>query len=60
MRQLKVITKVIRRCRDCPHDTYNSGGMHVCLVEDRSYPEQDAHTKIQPWCPLDDAPASLT
>lgn len=55
----KVITKLIRTCSDCPHSRYNSGGANICHATGKSFPDREDRKMIQPWCPLDDAPASL-
>jgi len=59
MNRPKVITKLIRTCEDCSHGSYDSGGQWLCIAMNRSFPGNDAKTQVQPWCPLDDAPASL-
>ncbi len=61
MARPKVITKLIRTCRECPHGSYYSGGAYECeAANNKRFPDREAGEKVQPWCPLDDAPASLT
>ena len=57
----RVIMKIVRVCADCPHSSYYSGGANECAAMDgRHFPDHEAKKKVQPWCPLDLAPASIT
>jgi hypothetical protein len=60
MTQPRVIMKVIRTCQECPHGGYMSGGAGYCQAADRDYLNSDGRTGVQPWCPLDKAPSSIT
>lgn len=60
MVQPRVIMKVIRTCEECPHGNYNSGGMWFCRAAERDFSGNEANKKVQPFCPLDKAPASIT
>lgn len=60
MNRPKVITKLIRCCNECPHGGYYSGGAWLCAASNKHFPGGEARERVQPWCPLDDAPASLT
>ena len=57
----RMIMKIIRNCRECPHGSYYSGGAYTCAAADfRHFPDTEAGKKVQPWCPLDPAPPSIT
>ena len=60
MNRPKVIMKIIRNCHECPHSSYDSGGAAICHSTGRDYLHSDGRDKIQPFCPLDDAPASIS
>lgn len=57
----RMVMKIIRNCRECPHGEYYSGGAYICAAMDhKTFPDHEAGKKVQPWCPLDLAPASIT
>jgi len=57
----RMIMKIIRVCRECPHSSYYSGGWNECgAMDNRRFPDKENGKIIQPWCPLDPAPASIT
>ncbi|MCB5411822.1 hypothetical protein [Pseudogemmobacter faecipullorum] len=56
-----MVMKIIRNCRECPHGSYYSGGAYECAAMDfKRFPDREAGDTVQPWCPLDLAPASIT